>query len=324
MKLIEIFRAGKRHDANGQLVEITTDQLAQTVAHYNPDFHEAPLVIGHPKTNNPAFGWVKKLLLDGDVLKAEVDQLDPDFAEMVKNGKFKKVSAAFYLPDSVANPNQGILSLRHVGFLGAMPPAVKGLAQVEFNDDEQGIIEFSLSETAPTQGEPEMSADELKSLKEEFESLKAELESLKTENQKLKQACDAAELEKQEAEIKAIKQNNAEFAEGLVKDGKLPPVAKTHLLQALDGLVEMKVKLEPEFNEGNDVLGQLKEALSKLPTVIEFSEVASKEMVAEASDNTVEYAEGTDPNSIEVDKTVRAYMKQHGVDYTTAFNAIYH
>ncbi len=59
---------------------------------------------------------------------------------MVASGKFKKVSAAFYLPDSPNNPHKGVLSLRHVGFLGAMPPAVKGLKQVEFAEDDDFVV----------------------------------------------------------------------------------------------------------------------------------------------------------------------------------------
>ena len=90
MQLIEIFKAGKRTDANGLEVEITTEDLQQAVNAYNVNFHESPAVIGHPKHNAPAYGWVKRLELDGDVLKAEFDQVDPEFAEMVDKGRFKK------------------------------------------------------------------------------------------------------------------------------------------------------------------------------------------------------------------------------------------
>ncbi|EKO1024728.1 peptidase, partial [Salmonella enterica subsp. enterica] len=33
--------------------------------------------------------------------------------------------------------------LRHVGFLGAQPPAIKGLKQVSFAEDEEGVVEFA-------------------------------------------------------------------------------------------------------------------------------------------------------------------------------------
>ena len=48
MQLIEIFKAGKRTDANGLEVEITTEDLQQAVNAYNVNFHESPAVIGHP------------------------------------------------------------------------------------------------------------------------------------------------------------------------------------------------------------------------------------------------------------------------------------
>ncbi|MDL6388248.1 peptidase, partial [Escherichia coli] len=69
--------------------------------------------------------------------------LDPQFAEMVTDGRFKKVSASFYLPDSPSNPKPGVLYLRHVGFLGAQPPSVKGLKQVSFSEQEEGVVEFA-------------------------------------------------------------------------------------------------------------------------------------------------------------------------------------
>ncbi|OIO04834.1 MAG: hypothetical protein AUJ49_02085, partial [Desulfovibrionaceae bacterium CG1_02_65_16] len=57
--------------------------------------------------------------------------------------RFKKISASFYLPDSPANPAPGVFYLRHVGFLGAAAPAVKGLKPVAFAAGEEGVVEFS-------------------------------------------------------------------------------------------------------------------------------------------------------------------------------------
>ena len=53
------------------------------------------------------------------------------------------MSASFYLPDSPSNPKPGVLYLRHVGFLGAQPPSVKGLKQVSFSEQEEGVVEFA-------------------------------------------------------------------------------------------------------------------------------------------------------------------------------------
>ncbi|MCX0774601.1 peptidase, partial [Escherichia coli] len=143
MSAIHIFKAGTHTDMHGKKLPFTPDDLAACVKAYDPSVHEAPLVIGHPRTEDPAWGWVKALSLSGVDLMAEPAQLDPQFAEMVTNGRFKKVSASFYLPDSPSNPKPGVLYLRHVGFLGAQPPSVKGLKQVSFSEQEEGVVEFA-------------------------------------------------------------------------------------------------------------------------------------------------------------------------------------
>ncbi len=139
----EIFRAGKRKDAHGVEVNITVQDLQAAAQAYNANFHEAPLVIGHPTHNAPAFGWVESLSVNGDVLTADFKQVDDNLVDLVRQGRYKKVSASFYPPNHPSNPTQGVWSLRHVGFLGAAAPAVKGLAAINFADDEQGVVSFS-------------------------------------------------------------------------------------------------------------------------------------------------------------------------------------
>lgn len=117
--------------------------LAATAAAYDPARHEAPLVCGHPKHDDPAYGWVGALSFSDGALEASPIQVNADFAELVAGGAFKKISASFYSPDSPSNPVPGVYYLRHVGFLGAQPPAVKGLRNPSFADAEQGVVEFS-------------------------------------------------------------------------------------------------------------------------------------------------------------------------------------
>lgn len=140
---MHIFKAGTRTDANGQTVTITVADLQKSAAVYDPTKHEAPIVVGHPRIDAPAYGWVQSLRANGADLIAQPQQLDPAFSELVQAGRYKKVSASFYCPDASANPVPGTFYLRHVGFLGATPPAVKGLKQVEFNEEEDGVVEFS-------------------------------------------------------------------------------------------------------------------------------------------------------------------------------------
>jgi len=142
-KPIQIFKPGKHIANNGASLAFSETDLQATISAYDPGKHEAPLVIGHPKLDGPAYGWVKSLSFADGALVAEPDQVDAEFSELVNSGKFKKVSASFYTPDSPSNPVPGVYYLRHVGFLGAQPPAVKGMKSASFADGETGIVEFS-------------------------------------------------------------------------------------------------------------------------------------------------------------------------------------
>lgn len=129
----EVFRTGFHKDSKGKVTNWTEATLDTIVAKYNPAQHEAPFVIGHPEINKPAWGWTAGLKRDGQRLLAKGSQVVPEFAEMVEKGLFKKRSISLY-PD---------LTLRHIGFLGAQPPAVKGLADIAFADDDNAVtIEF--------------------------------------------------------------------------------------------------------------------------------------------------------------------------------------
>ncbi len=142
MKPIQIFRPGRHTPSGGDPLDFSEDQVSRIASGYDPAKHEAPLVVGHPKTDDPAFGWVKSLSFAGGVLVAEPDQLDAGFAEQIQAGRFKKISASFYKPDAPSNPTPGDYYLRHVGFLGAQPPAVKGLKAVAFAEADDEVVIF--------------------------------------------------------------------------------------------------------------------------------------------------------------------------------------
>jgi hypothetical protein len=139
---LEIFRSGKHTASDGRVFTFTDEQLKASAAAYDPAVHEAPFVVGHPKNDSPAYGWGKSLAFADGKLQLVGDQVDPAFQELVTAGRFKKVSASFYAPDAPENPKPGTYYLRHVGFLGAQAPAVKGLKAASSRPSEQGVIEF--------------------------------------------------------------------------------------------------------------------------------------------------------------------------------------
>lgn len=126
MDLIEIFKTGTHTDSGGKTRDWTDKDLEEIAALYKPEIHEAPIVIGHPEHDSPAYGWVESLKVEGGKLLASVKDVADEFKDWVRKGLYKKISIALY-PD---------LGLRHVGFLGATPPAVKGLKQAAFGDKQ--------------------------------------------------------------------------------------------------------------------------------------------------------------------------------------------
>lgn len=144
-KRVEVFRIGTHTDSAGNRRDFTEADLDK-IAAYDPARHEAPMVIGHPKDNAPAYGWVERAYREGGSLLVDFKGVAPEFADLVKAGRFKKRSISLY-PDG---------SLRHVGFLGAVPPALKGLKDVAFAEGEASTYEFG--EEAQAAGQPSASA----------------------------------------------------------------------------------------------------------------------------------------------------------------------
>ncbi len=137
---IEIFRTGKHIDSLGRIDEYTEKSLDDIAAKYNIKVagdisQRAAIVKGHPKTDDPAFGWVEYLMRKGEKLYAKVIDLDENFRKELMAKKYTRVSISLY-PD---------LTLKHIGFLGAAHAAVNKLNPVEFNeinDDSANQIKY--------------------------------------------------------------------------------------------------------------------------------------------------------------------------------------
>lgn len=149
-KWIEGFKPGKHIDTAGithTFTEVDCQELAGT---YNPQLHEAPIVAGHPKHDAPAMGWVGAMRFNDETKRVEYteENLLPEFTEMLTRKLFKKRSLALYDRADPRNPTPGKLHLRHVGYLGAMPPAIKGLQdRPAFKEaDAGGCITFEFGD----------------------------------------------------------------------------------------------------------------------------------------------------------------------------------
>ncbi|WP_227503528.1 2-oxoacid:acceptor oxidoreductase [Moraxella bovoculi] len=343
----EIFIAGTRADNSGKEVTITPDDLNAIAQGYNPSFHEAPIVIGHPDDNAPAYDWVKSLSAQDGKLFAEFGEMDDDFVELVKAGRYKKVSASFYPPNHPSNPKPDNWYLRHIGFLGALPPAVKGLSPVSFNDSSDGIVSFGeLSESeklifdiksvfarffnfseAPVSQDnnpnPSVSTDEPSKTdtdgdKSDNPNPTQSNQSENTMNQDVTEAL--ARAEKAEAELAKFKAEqakkerdvanavNANFAENLVKDGKIKPCDKELLTQVLN-FAEFPNDTTADFGEGDDkkpLAVAFKEFLGNLPK--QHSHLTDK-----VTKSTVNFSENMSHH-----ERATALMKSENISYEEA------
>ncbi len=129
---------GQHVDSDGDTVAIDIAFLEAVVENFNKtkNLHQPPAVIGHPKTDAPAYGYVAELRVNNGRLERRFSEFQPGFEDLVKSGAYKKRSDAFYLDPKIA-PGGLVPALRHVGFLGAQPPAIKGITDIHFAEGDK-------------------------------------------------------------------------------------------------------------------------------------------------------------------------------------------
>lgn len=327
MKPLHIFKPGQHTAMSGDSFNFSESDLAATVRAYSPALHEAPLVIGHPKHDAPAAGWVKSLQATADGLVAEPQQVDPAFAELVSQGSYKKISASFYHPDSPSNPVPGVYYLRHVGFLGAQPPSIKGLRPIELADTDEGVIEFGdfghevssglwrrfrefligqfgaetadkvapsweIESLAEIGRRPEQSIgpsySEHKPTTTEVHAVNAdEQAALLADNERLKKSLALRDKADKAAALDAINVKNTEFAEALVASGMKP--AHVPAVVAVLNFAESGDK-PLEFGEADDrqpLADGLKAVFQELTGAVSFGEQASKARAGKTVDKSI-------------------------------------
>ena len=316
---IEAFRSGRHVDDSGNVHAFSDADIDAIAASYDPSLREAPLVVGHPAANAPAYGWVAAARAAvgalGRALLIDSRDVEPAFAEMVERRRFPKRSASFYPPQHPNNPTPGSWYLRHVGFLGAQPPAVAGLKDIQFSegDDGTGVVSFSESGDNHLQ---ETFVDKDEAAKQQ-EKLQADL------------ATEKNAREKAEAEAKTAKEQLAQFAEGQRKDrhaahvsfaesafkaGKLKPTDRAAAVAVLDQLADGQVV---EFAEGDATKKVhpaefVKSLIENAKPVVQFGEFAPG---------------GSDPapkdrSDAEIDQAAKRYMAEHHVSYSEALDKV--
>lgn len=356
---VEIFRTGIHTDSSGNTKEWTEADLDFIAGSYNASTHEAPVVIGHPTNNAPAYGWIQKVWRNGKVLYANLKDVQPAFVDLVKSGAYKKRSIALY-PDR---------TLRHLGWLGAQPPAIKGLRDIAFstglgvttiefdaidmdntakghvikrdnNDDTDGGVKMS-DKTQTTveellrqqlqQKEAELAkfseqtaqtaANEAK-FKEQLTAFSEQQKAL-TEQMKAVEATNAAlQAEKVKLETEKRQAEYNTFMEGLIREGRLTPAQKPATMSFMEIMHNAGKYV---FAEGEKpAIDAFKAFLTRLPKQIEFGEVVTKGNDIQGQGKML-HPSGMqfDERSMPMHKQIIEYMQKHNItDYTKAAVAV--
>jgi len=164
-------------------VELSSSDLEQIAADYDPSLQEAPVTVEHMRSG-PAHGWVERLRVAGDRLQARFRDISAQLRQWLTSGAYRSRSIELYKPfASTGRPYLGAVT-----FLGAAAPAVKGLspepsalAEKSAEGKEVSCIEcmeMGLEEKpAPVQpGEPKANGSRIEFLEAETTSLRAALE----------------------------------------------------------------------------------------------------------------------------------------------------
>lgn len=292
MKPFEIFRTGTHTTAKGATLTFSEADVAAIAAAYDPTLHEAPVVVGHPRQNLPAYGWVKSLTVKDGRLVAEADQVEPAFSELVREGRFKKRSAALYAPNDKGNPTPGQYYLRHVGFLGAEPPAVKGLKPIEFSEGDE-LVEIEFSEWRNTWAFENV-ARLFRGLREYF----IETKDIETAD-KLVPAWEIDQLAQAASDLRAdarVEETRPSFSETSPKEADMTKTAEERQAE-LDAREAALKDRETTFSE-NEKKARAKEDADFVASIVQDGrlpiglQATATALFSEMDDGALEFSEG--------------------------------
>lgn len=216
----------------------TDDDLDEIVSAFNELqlAGRVPVKLGHndeqPFTDGqPAMGWVSKLWRIGGTLVANFTDIPTQIYEAVKAGLYKFTSIEL-LQDAVMDGKEFPYVLDAVAFLGADPPAVRGL------DDLQKLALTRSKFTSFgevlcfTRNFSTNPAGDL-SYMNELEQAQAEAHRLKADNEALRARVNTQESQARGEKIRLSRDKATEILESAVRAKKITPAQREDFRRAL-------------------------------------------------------------------------------------------
>lgn len=322
----EIFKTGTHTSDKGITKSYSLDDLNFIAQSYNPAKDEAPIVIGHPLDNSPAYGWVSSLEVTDDgklIADTPDDKLHPDFLTAVQEGRYKKRSISL-TPEG---------KLRHVGFLGGAAPAVKGLADIQFSQPSSTVIEFdldnSLSEQSVSENlKPQPETGSFSEIQSQLNSINETIKQLsnnfsESQNNQLSEKFVQLNNEINSLKSKIHKSEFESLLDNKLGAGTLTPVLKDKLL-SVSNFAEAQ-NFSSDFSQekfNNDFNILLTDLVNSFPKIIYYENFAEKpEFDDNVSDDDFS-GFSVDQESKALHKKALILMKKDNISYLSAVKSL--
>ena len=205
-----VFKTGEHKDSNGNVKFWTKDDLDKICYQFQNVHHNVPVCVGHPKTNSPAYGWIEDVKRVGENLYCSFKDIREEFKNALKQGLFKNRSISL----------DKDLNIRHIAFLGAQAPAIKGLEEFCFSDcDPNDLYVYCFTDVQ----DKEVNVEE-KNLNELLKAKDEEISTLRKQIEETQKAQKIKEFQ--------------DFAQTAIENGKILPKHKeciVNILSVCDG-----------------------------------------------------------------------------------------
>jgi len=321
----EIFKTGTHTSDKGVTKDYTLDDLSFIAQSYKPEEDEAPIVIGHPEDNDPAFGWVNSLSVSEDgklIAEASDEKLHSDFLNALKEGRYKKRSISL-TPEG---------KLRHIGFLGAAKPAVKGLADIQFSSPSSVVYEFdyekNVEEAKPVQSNSD--SNKFTELTQEINSLKETISSLQknfseSENNSTKESISIINSQLNSLQAKISNSDFENLLDDKVEEGTLTPAIKDKVLELSNFMQAQNFSndFSPSKFQG-EVNKLLFSLVNSFPKIIYYENFAEKPEDDNSLKDDSFIGMEIDAESKQLHKKALGLMKKENISYLSAVTKLIH
>ncbi len=217
-----------------------TPEIIREVVETFSEIKSAPVTIGHELADYmPAYGWVKSLRANEDntLLFGEVELLPP-LRDAYELGYFRKWSIGVR-----KRPKDGKRYLHHLAFLGAVPPAIKGLEVIKMAEEGGEMEEFEFADKVRFVSKAKTSWD-IADKGTSWDADGAKRRLVKKGGWKLlSQCCGAVEFHDDETELpSAVSRYHFPFCDVIDGKVKIVPKAVSSAIGYLHGARGVKVR----------------------------------------------------------------------------------